>query len=92
MAITLSPDLETIVREKVMGGTYDDAYDVVREALQFLDERERMGRLQTELASGLEQIERGATIPYTPNFIERLKREAAEHVRLGKSVKDGVTP
>lgn len=90
MSVTLTSDLEAMIQEKVVRGEYTDASEVIREALQLLEDRDRLRRLRAELAIGLEQIERGATVPDTPDFMERLKREAAEHVRLGQPIKDAV--
>jgi antitoxin ParD1/3/4 len=92
MTVTLPPQLEAMIEEKVTSGRYADAGEVVEEALPLLDERDRFEQLRAELAIGLEQIERGETVPYTPDFMERLKREATEHVRLGKPIKDAVKP
>ena len=65
---------------------------MIGEALQLLEERDRFEALRAELAIGLEQIERGETVSYTPDLMDRLKREAAEAVRLGKPIKDAVKP
>jgi antitoxin ParD1/3/4 len=92
MNVTLPPQYETMLEEKVTSGRYADASAVIQEALRLLDERDRLQQLRAELAIGLEQIERGETVPYTPDFMDRLKREAAEHVRLGRPIKDAVKP
>ena len=92
MTVILPPQLEAMIEEKVTSGRYADASEVVEEALRLLDERDRFEQLRAELEIGLEQIERGEIVPYTPDFMERLKREAAEHVRLGKPIKDAVKP
>jgi antitoxin ParD1/3/4 len=92
MTVILPPQLEAMIEEKVTSGRYADASEVVEEALRLLDERDRFEQLRAELEIGLEQIERGENVPYTPDFMDRLKREAAEHVRLGKPIKDAVKP
>lgn len=40
MDISLTPKLEEMIREKVASGFYDDASDVVREALRLLAARD----------------------------------------------------
>jgi len=40
----------------------------------------------------MEQIERGEVIPWTPDSLDRLKREADDLVRLGKPFKPEVIP
>ena len=93
MNVILTPELEAMIQEKVVSGDYSDPSEVVREALRLLEERDRqLERLRAELATGLEQIARGTTVAYTPDFLDRLKREAAEHVRLGKPIKHAVKP
>jgi putative addiction module CopG family antidote len=75
------PQLEAMVREKVGSGQYNDAGEVVREALQLMDERDLDERLRTAIAVGLKQIERGEIIPWTADFMDRVIREADEEDR-----------
>jgi len=44
MKIELTPSLERMVREKIDTGLYDDAADVVRDALQQMQERDQKER------------------------------------------------
>lgn len=44
MKISLSPDLERLIAEKVNSGRYHSADEVVREGLELLDERENETR------------------------------------------------
>ena len=70
------PEHESFIRQRVESGRNRDAKDVVREALQLLSERERdLAELQAALALGLEQIERGETVPWTPDFLSNLYDE-----------------
>lgn len=57
MHISLTPKLEDLVREKVESGLYNNASEVVREALRLLAEhdevrRTRLERLRSEIARG----------------------------------------
>jgi putative addiction module CopG family antidote len=92
MNIQLSPEAEALIRELVERGDYDDAETVVDEALRILVERDQYARLKTAIAVGIEQYERGEMIPWTPDYFDRLKREAAELARSGKPIKDEVKP
>ncbi|MGH2535443.1 MAG: type II toxin-antitoxin system ParD family antitoxin [Thermomicrobiales bacterium] len=92
MNVSLTPRLETMVRQKVASGRYNNASEVVREALRLMEERDRLKEFRTSLAVGEEQIKRGGGIEWTPDVMERLKREAAENARRGKPVKDDVRP
>ena len=92
MSIQLSPETEARIRELVERGDYDDPAAVVDEALEALTERQQLARLKAAIAVGIEQVERGQVVPWTPDFLDRLKRESEEHVRLGKPFKDEVIP
>ncbi len=92
MAVTLSPQLEELVRRKVESGRYHSAGHVLEGALRLLDERDRWATLQAELHLGFDQLDRGEGVVWTPELMERLKQEASENARLGKPVKDAVKP
>jgi antitoxin ParD1/3/4 len=64
MNISLTPELERRISEKVDSGLYSTASEVVREALRRLfeseTERERLiGQLNAELQEGLDQLDQG---------------------------------
>jgi antitoxin ParD1/3/4 len=93
MNVKLSPELEELIRQKVESGLYSDASEVVLEAVRQLDERDRrLAWLRSEVAKGLEDIELGDTVPYTPELMEEINERAYENARKGKPVKDAVKP
>jgi antitoxin ParD1/3/4 len=92
MNVSLTPRLEEMIRRKVESGLYNNASEVVREALRLLDERDTDRRLREELAIGLKQIEQGETVPWNPELLETLKREAAANAAAGKPISDAVIP
>ncbi len=93
MNVSLTPQLEELVRRKVESGLYNNASEVVREALRLMEERDRLSRLRAAIAAGDEQLARGEVVDWTPDFLERLKREAAEEDRQGLPIgDDDVTP
>lgn len=64
MNVSLTPELEQFVHNKVKSGRYLSASEVVREALRLLEERDRLReiRLETlrkEIAIGVEGSDRG---------------------------------
>jgi antitoxin ParD1/3/4 len=64
MNVSLTPELEQFVQDKVKSGRYLSASEVVREALRLLEERDRLReiRLETlrkEIRTGIEQSDRG---------------------------------
>jgi antitoxin ParD1/3/4 len=46
--ISLTPQLEDMVRQKVSGGLYNSASEVVREALRLMEARDRLQAVQME--------------------------------------------
>lgn len=56
--ISLTPQLEKLVRDKVESGRYTSASEVVREALRLLEEQDRLRGLQVEALR--QEIQRGA--------------------------------
>ena len=67
MNVSLTPELETLVHEKVGSGLYTSASEVVREGLRLLKDRDsvqqqRLEELKREIALGLEQLERGEVL------------------------------
>lgn len=64
MNVSLTPQLEQFVREKVDSGRYLSASEVVREGLRLLEERDRvyqarLADLQKEISIGVEEADRG---------------------------------
>jgi antitoxin ParD1/3/4 len=64
MNVSLTPELEQFVRNKVDSGRYLSASEVIREALRLLEERDRLYQarladLQKEITLGVESAERG---------------------------------
>ncbi len=75
MNVSLTPELEQFVHEKVKSGRYLSASEVVREALRLLEERDRLyqaklSELQQHLAIGIEQADRGELIDDDDVFAE----------------------
>jgi len=48
MNVSLTPQLEELVRKKVESGLYGSASEVMREALRLLDEHDRLRNLRLE--------------------------------------------
>ena len=92
MNVSLTPQLEAFVRSKVESGRYNNASEVMREALRLLEARDRLDRLRAAIAVGDAQIARGEVEEWTPDFVERLLQEAAEEERAGVPISDDVLP
>ncbi|PSB49208.1 type II toxin-antitoxin system ParD family antitoxin [Cyanosarcina cf. burmensis CCALA 770] len=64
MNVSLTPELEAFVNEKVASGMYYSASEVIREGLRLLKEQDtlrqmRLEELKKEIAIGIEQADRG---------------------------------
>ena len=68
MHISLTPELEERVRAKVDSGLYNNASEVIREALRFMDTNEalvealKLAALRGQLQIGLDQLNAGQGI------------------------------
>ena len=82
MHISLTPELEKIVKSKVKTGLYNNASEVIREALRFMETHEeliyqmKLETLRTKLAVGAEQADRGEFVDQSiSKIIEEAKQE-----------------
>ena len=86
MNVSLTPELEKLVNERVRTGMYSSASEVVREALRLLKEqgelrRRRLEELRKEIGIGLEQANRGEVAPLT---LEGMKRRLNQRLRQAR--------
>jgi antitoxin ParD1/3/4 len=93
MAVTLTPQIEEIIRKKIEAGQYSDASELVGEAVLQLDARDqKLERLRAALQSGIDQADRGELIPWTASSMDEIQREADEADRLGLPIDPDVQP
>lgn len=92
MNVSLTPQLEAMIRERVDSGRYASASEVVREGLRLLEERERREHLQALLAVGEDDERQGILVDYTPEFMDDIYREADELFRRGAEPDPDVCP
>jgi len=76
--ISLTPELERLVDEKVKTGRYASASEVVREGLRLLEEHDeakqlRLAEVRQKIDRAIEQLDRGLGIP-GPEARERLRQ------------------
>ena len=82
MNVSLTPELERLVNDKVATGLYTSASEVVREALRLLKERDEvrtvtLRELKRDIAAGLDQLDRGESAVLD---IESIKAEARQRM------------
>ena len=79
MNVHLTPQLETLVQNKVKTGRYNSASEVVREALRLFEDRERIRELQIQelrkkINKGWASLERGEGVD-GEEFFSALEQE-----------------
>ena len=77
MNITLPPELEKMVEEKVKSGCYDSPSQVVREGLQLLREQDhikqlRLEELRREIQKGIDDMREGRYTVYNADELDKL--------------------
>ena len=88
MNISLTPQLETLVKSKVESGLYGSASEVVRDALRLLEERDRrqvlrVEEFRAEIKKGLDSGEP------TPLDMGAIKARGRKRIDAQKNKADG---
>ena len=83
MNVSLTPQLEKLVNERVRSGMYSSASEVIREALRLWNEHEELRRrkledLRKEIQIGLDQAKRGEVAPLN---VARIKSRLRKRLR-----------
>jgi antitoxin ParD1/3/4 len=81
--VSLTPELERLVGEKLKTGMYQTASEVIREGLRLLKERDER---HAQVRAGFNAIERGEFETYDESTTKRLAEDIKRHGRkqLGK--------
>ncbi|MBM3943797.1 MAG: type II toxin-antitoxin system ParD family antitoxin [SAR202 cluster bacterium] len=94
MNVSLTPQLEEFVKQKLKTGMYLSASEVIREALRLLEERDRRRELglevlRREIQTGVDQLEHGLFVEYDEqdlhNFFEDVRGEGKKSLEGGKT-------
>ena len=80
MNVSLTPELETLINQKVATGMYHSASEVIREALRLLNEHDALRKihheeLRREIATGMEEIRQGKVAPLDMETIKAKGRK-----------------
>lgn len=91
MNVSLTPELEKLVNDKVKSGLYNSASEVVRESLRLLNDHDELNRirrdeLRREIMLGVEQMKNGQyttleTDEDYANFFEGIKKRGREKLK-----------
>ena len=95
MHISLTPELENIVKEKVASGLYNNASEVVREALRFMKTNEelvyqlKLNSLRSKLVEGERDLDAGRYTTLTKGdvgtFFQNIKNSTLDQSNQGNS-------
>jgi antitoxin ParD1/3/4 len=90
MNISLTPELERLVMDRVKSGLYSSASEVIHEALRLLDSHDRavnqdLIQLRAEVDAGLTELEVGKSKPFDVEAVERIKRAGRAKLEAVKS-------
>jgi antitoxin ParD1/3/4 len=88
MNVNLTPQLEQLVKQKVETGLYNNASEVIREALRLMALRDGQDLLRAEAAKGLAQLRAGKTVSLD---MKRAKRTAKANAKKARPVNPLVT-
>lgn len=93
MAIIVPVDVEEQIRQKVERGDFPDAREVIREAMRLLEAQElELQQLRDKLQIGLDQLDRGESVRFRPELVDRLRREVEGRFHRGERPSPDVTP
>ena len=90
MNVSLTPELERLVNQKVQSGMYSSAREVVREALYLLKEwdelrQQKLEQLRRDIAIGIAQADRGEVVPLNLQGMKRRLRKRLSQARTMKN-------
>jgi antitoxin ParD1/3/4 len=92
MNVSLSPQLERMIEERIASGRYGSASEVIQEALQVLEDRERLQGLRRQAAEGLESLERDEVLKLDEaglkDYLQQVDRRGRERRSRVKGVGD----
>ncbi len=88
MNISITPQLEEFLQERVRAGRYNNVSEAVRAAVRLLQLQEqqyeaRLAELRGEIDRGFEED----TVPYTRALLEDIKARGRERMRLSNNAK-----
>ncbi|MEQ3692059.1 MAG: type II toxin-antitoxin system ParD family antitoxin [Thalassolituus sp.] len=83
MNVSLTPQLEDYVKQKVAAGMYNSVSEVMREALRLLEERDaikemKLAALRRDLQEGIDELDQGKGTPLDMDDIKAKARALKE--------------
>ncbi len=93
MHVNLSAEMEGFIKEKVAGGFYGNATEVIRDAIRRMQTEEvRLAAWQAAIKKGDDQLDRGEGAVYSPEALNDITQEAIKAMRSGQPMDPDVLP
>ena len=85
MNISLTPELDQWINQKVKSGLYKSSSEVIRDSLRLLrrqeDQRKAMVEdLKHELLIGIKQLDSGKSVEFDSNLIKTIKESGRQKI------------
>lgn len=90
--VTLDPETELRIQERIASGEYGSIAEVIHEALVALDEREWLDQMRATLQVGLDELDRGEGTPLTSEWRAEQMELAIQRVKAGERPNPDVCP
>ncbi|PIE69929.1 MAG: type II toxin-antitoxin system ParD family antitoxin [Deltaproteobacteria bacterium] len=89
MNVSLTPELDNLVKKKVESGLYNSASEVIREALRLLKSRDdltesRTQALKTDIQKGVFSLDQGNGLEMTEELFTSIKTKGRQKLGTGK--------
>ena len=93
MHVNLSPEMEGFIKNKVAGGFYGNATEVICDAIRRMQSEEsRIAAWQAAIKKGDEQLDRREGIAYTPETLNNITQSAISAMHSGQPMDGDVLP
>ena len=92
MNVSLTPQLEAMIREKVESGHYASSSEVVREALRLLDEHDKRKQLQLAIDQAKASVARGDVQTWSSQRLDEIWERAEAAAAAGEKPIPDVCP
>ncbi len=89
MNVSLTPELDNLVKKKVESGLYNSASEVIREALRLLKSRDdfnesRIDTLKADIQKGASSLDKGKGLEMTEELFDAIKARGQQRLNTGK--------
>ena len=92
MNISLTPEQEAMIREKVESGRFANSSEVVWAALRLMDEHDKREHLRAAIEQARASAVRGDVQPWTPQRLGEILERAEAAAAAGKQPNPDVCP